>query len=367
MKRKHTGQSGRYGLVSKFAKGINGFASGVKGAARIYKKYRQVKKKWDKPKKPHKSNDKDSTKKPIIESTAFPDKIVSVKTVYKPMKMARSTKLIANNANYVNIATSKNSSTWNTQASTEWANIWSSSDIGGYFDNAAKFWNSTIAQEVAINHGTNHRTDYKFLLSSLKTELRITNEEPILAELDIYFLLSKKTAMTIATPTTDWDSDINAQSGSNPLLSRDQPYARPNGGPNFARNWSIVKQYRTVLGAGCTHNAEWLFKPNRIVDMEYVNRNAMIKGITGYIMVVQRGFVVDSSLADTVGNISLSKTKLIGCVTQTVRTRLVSVFPGTYKYVNNFAAVGGVEYGMNVDTGVVIDLIANAVVASTQA
>jgi len=286
--------------------------------------------------------------KPLIESTAFPEKVVKVSNIKKPKKMARTMKLLGNKALYDSVTTGGGISLKSVQSVAVWADYYTQSDIASLYETAATQYNHITSTEIALDASHTAYNGMKFLVSGCRSELRLVNQAPSPMEMDIYVLISKVTKTTAVTPIVDWQSDIDSVKGAN-TLTQTIPYNTPLDGVIFKRNWSVVKKYRVSMGPGCLHLVKYNHRPNRVIDIAYATANAQLAGLTSHIMVVQRGTLADDSNATTVGLIGLSQTKMIGVLKRRYESRLVGFWPRTHYSSNNISSAMTVLYQQDED------------------
>ncbi|UYD39082.1 MAG: capsid protein [Wigfec virus K19_426] len=293
----------------------------------------------------------------IIESTAFPDHVQRLRTKYAPRKLSKAMKLLGNRATFEVIDTVGSVSLMGLQSGAVWANIYKQTDIQDLYNKAAAQWNATALARVTLNASTAPTySANRFLLSNVNAELRLCNQTPGPIELDIYVLISKINQAAASNCITDWNTDQQNERGNN-VVAQTLPYCKPTG-TIFNRNWKRIKTYHVHMGPGCTHQLNWSFSPNRVMDMDYVKDFATIKGISSQILVVQRGTLGDDQNSKTVGTISIGPSKLIGSLHTRFTSQLLNFFPKNYYQVSDYAV--GVEianmYQQN-ETEVVEDVL----------
>lgn len=153
----------------------------------------------------------------------------------------------------------------------------------------------------------------KFMMSSYKTELRITNQAPSVAEIDIYLCVSRITQPTYVNPEALWASALDNADGQIGVLGQgiNQPYLTPTRLKQFNLAWKVEKKYAVTLEVGRQWIMNHSFLPNAILDTAYTTSYAQIRGITRAILVVARGTVADSNPGFSAGTITTTPVKLV--------------------------------------------------------
>jgi len=307
--------------------------------------------------KPQKSN-VGTQSKPIVESTAFPEKAVIHRLNYKKNKLGRHLKMIGNKSFYEQLDPIETLGVAGLQTPTNISNSMIGTDIQTLYAAAAKQYNITAGSVIALpSNQTNYKCN-RFYLHKLELLLKLTNQSPSPVEIDVYLLIAKKSGTGVPVPLTVWstDNDNIEQAGT---VDFTYPYARPNG-KVWKGFYYTNKKYTVVMGPGCTHDFKFYHNINRVVDMDFVASNAWIKGISSQIMLVQRGSVADSAADNTIGgDVALTKTKVIGLLSRKFTTQMMSFFPRTHTQVSNMPAVPAALYQQN-ETEVVEDVQASA-------
>nr|WAE43009.1 MAG: capsid protein [Cressdnaviricota sp.] len=152
----------------------------------------------------------------------------------------------------------------------------------------------------------------KFWMKTLNLAIRFTNQAPSLCEMEIWDVVSKVTKLVYTSPEADWATGLVDQKGANPATANTVLATVPTSLKFFNENWKVVKRTRLALGSGRTHDHNWNFYLNRILDGEYFQKYAQIRGITGASMFVCRGLPLDASNTAAVGNITTAPVKLVG-------------------------------------------------------
>jgi len=110
------------------------------------------------------------------------------------------------------------------------------------------------------------------------------------------------------------------------------------------------------LEPGREHEAKFSFSPNRIFDMEYAQLWDHFKGLTCRWMIVNRGTLGDTvNDVDTLGDVTLVRSKYIGYQDITYTTRLLSYTPKHYSSTNDFDLTNTAVYAVNDESGARVD------------
>lgn len=221
-------------------------------------------------------------------------------------------------------------------------------DASRYYDTLGSGWNQ---QPIT----TNTAQSKKFLLKSVYSELRLVNQAPSTTEFEIYVLMCKNSSEGGASPEALWDQGLVHQAVGLSAMTHTTPYSVPTTSKVFNMHWKVVKKIKGSLNPGADHVNTFSYQPNRIIDSQYVNDYAEIKGITYAYMVVTRGKPGDDN--DTYNpiaqNIGLCKSKLIGTVKNTYKVYNIADTPRSTTYSSNLDTAGILKVQSDVATGAV--------------
>lgn len=259
-----------------------------------------------------------------------PVAVTTFKKKWKKRKVPRMYKSLTNSSTIESLVTAGQKSSHSTQAYSEFP-MYRGSDIIEMAEQAVKLYNATTSSIVAPDFTTTGYMSTKILLQTLTKEWRFTNQGPATVEMDLYVVSAKSTNSTSITPFGSWTAGWtqekqDAGAGINPVVT---PYARPTTVKLFNLDWKIQKKYHVSLESG----REWLFRysfsPNALVDTAYCTNN-VIKGITHYILMVQRGTVGDDNNGHTIGNVTIAPTKIVWSERQLSKVSVLSSNPRNY-------------------------------------
>lgn len=221
-------------------------------------------------------------------------------------------------------------------------------DASRYYDNLGSGWNQ---QPITINTAQSR----KFLLKSVYSELRLVNQAPSTTEFEIFVLMCKNSSEGGASPEALWDQGLVHQAVGLAAMTRQAPYSVPTTSKVFNMHWKVVKRIKGSLNPGADHVNTFSYSPNRIIDTQYVNDYAEIKGVTYAYMVLTRGKPGDDN--DTYNpisqNIGLCKSKLIGTVKNTYKVFNIQNSPRSTTYNSNLDETGILKVQSDVATGAV--------------
>lgn len=205
--------------------------------------------------------------------------------------------------------------------------------------------------------------DFKYVLDSVNCMTTITNVSASNADIEIWDLVSKVTCQTYQDPLTVWDSGTAAISGPYTLPARSVPYTVPTTSKTFNITWKVVKRSKVEISAGRSHQHILQFNPNVIVDSDYWNNYAQVKGLTVMTFITCRGQIADTVASYSSGTVTIAPVKL-DCITR-VRYNTRSLFsaPRTYQLINNVTAPAGDVYEFEEGAGQVLDMITGALSA----
>lgn len=184
-----------------------------------------------------------------------------------------------------------------------------------------------LNNEVVLPVGAYSR---QMLLKSITHEFEFCNEAPSTCEFQLYFLIDKITSPTNNTPIAVWDSAVGNEQGvaaTIPVEAKETLWQQPT----TFKQWNInfwTKSIKCSLTPGERCKFTWTFKPNRVLDTSYFENFQAIRGITHYVMLVQRGVLSDTSNAKTlIGGQTTSDTKMIYLHKRTMRGSILSTLP----------------------------------------
>lgn len=274
---------------------------------------------------------------------------------WKKSKTAKMMRKLGNTSVYTNIATFGNSSAESLQGV---ANgplaLLDSNQILSIFANNAQFYNSTASAAITEQTAAGFRS-IKTLIDNIVHELRLSNMAPSTAELDVYLLSAKNTELGLRDPTNDWTNALANENATAAARAVTDPYTKPTLVKGWNLSWNVLKCWNVSMEAGreiCfIHN----FNPHCVLDMEYCQKYGQIKGLTHAWLIVQRGTLADTSKTATIGNIGLTKSKIIGAQRVTVKSSLVSPFNRNYNYSTNLHQGDTSLYEQDARTATVLD------------
>lgn len=303
-------------------------------------------------------------KAPIIESSGYPDKQMNVRIRYKAGKMGKMMKLIGNRSVSDDVTIGSSVSSLGIQNANNYAVQLTGAKIIEMYERAAYQWNDVTGTAIELDNFKVATRSMKFMVSSMRSELRLQNQSPSSVECDIYVLICKRSAKTLEDPEASWNSDLQQAAGQpTNVVSTTQAYARP-GGPHFNRSFWVKKKYSVVLGQGCTHHLNFNHQVNRVVDIGYVTEYAQIKGITSWVLVVQRGVLADSTQSYTLSaDITLTSTKLIAVMKTRTVGQLVNFWPRHHTQNSNLGTENTTAFIQNMDSGGVTDTLVTTNIA----
>jgi len=161
----------------------------------------------------------------------------------------------------------------------------------------------------------------KLLVKKVRHEIEFQNAGGSTCEFDLYILLDKATSPTVQNAGNTWDNAIAAELsvGGTPTEAKTDLWTKPTSFKKFnIEFWS--KRLSCTLTPGENCKLTFNFNPNRMLDTQYLNGNACVRGITHSIIIVQRGTLGDSS-----------KTKAIALAGQTITpSKIVWLIKRTY-------------------------------------
>ena len=181
----------------------------------------------------------------------------------------------------------------------------------------------------------------KILYDYVTYETGFTNNTPSCIKLTLYDCLAKTTAEN-ATASADtracWSSGLQDESGFVGAATPYFPGSVPTNSKYFNMKWKILKKTVIQLGPGMTHYHKKHFAPKRLLDLEYVNKEISIRGLTTELLVVAEGMPTTSVQGLTSGPISLADMKLL--VVQKIKCgiRVAGTFQAIKQQITNYLA-----------------------------
>jgi len=232
-------------------------------------------------------------------------KTMSIK--YKASKLAKLTKALSQPGSLYDYKASGSISNQGTQG----ASLLTSMDAANYAELYEALNHGVILSPVVHSR--------KMYLGLQQTEIEFNNAGPTTCEFEVYFLLDKNTG-ALSSPGALWDKAIIAQTlnGVAPLEDKTDLWNKPTTYKMFnIAYWTKRARCHLTPGESCRWTMN--FNPQRILDTEYMDDNAAIRGLTYHVMVVQRGVLCDGTKtkAVTINSQTLAPTKLIWLIKRT--------------------------------------------------
>lgn len=287
----------------------------------------------------------------------------TTKLWYKKTKVGREALKLFEPATYENDFTISVSNTaYNTQAIARMHVGYSSSGsttISNLFTKVQQGYSGGTGV-LPLYGNSSVQNSFKFEVNSMVQILTLSNESPGAVEFDIYDCVAKVTSTTYLAPEDAWTNGLVDENNAGVACANTFIGATPFTSKLFNSTWKVVKRSKVELGSGRAHRHVFNFKPNRVVDSQYFDNFACVKGITTTTFVVARGMPVDSSNTATIGTIGVSPVKLVGYVREKYVTRLVSVAPRTYYQSTNITTDALTRYTVQEGSGAPVDVKASA-------
>jgi len=230
----------------------------------------------------------------------------------------------------------------------------------GLQNNATAITNGNTTYQTffaAINNATAPvagRVGVRFNLLQTKLELEFANVANTTAEMDVYFLIDKNTRTTVTDANTVWSDGIadEANNADLPLENTGTPWLDPRHTKLFRMSyWS--KKTSCVLTPGEKCKLTITFNTNRLIDFDWFENYAEIRGITNKVFVVQRGTLGDGvpGFAVTPANQSLTRSKIIWLTKRTFRGSILSTLPRVSKQIGANLPAPAALWTIDEDTG----------------
>lgn len=181
----------------------------------------------------------------------------------------------------------------------------------------------------------------KILYDYITYETSFTNNTPSCVKLTLYDCMAKTTAETTSASADTracWITGLGDESGFVGAANAYFPGSVPTNSKYFNMKWKIIKKTVIQLGPGMTHYHKKHFAPKRLLDLEYVNKEISIKGLTTELLVVAEGMPTTSVTGLAQGPIALADMKLL--VVQKIKCgiRVGGVFQAIKQQITNYLA-----------------------------
>jgi len=281
---------------------------------KLWKKYRRQKAPHKHLKKHHSSSTESETPHEVggaIKSPMIGESNSKHILKYKPMKAAKFFQLgepTTVQADFISQSSwSTNLQSYNNTCYSFWGNqsvgsqTNSNCNIIELYNYCMKDNSNTIAYTVQLGD-----VGRKILLKGVTITTVITNDTTNDALIDLYDMIAATTcdadSSSATSPTDIWNRALqNEVDGTTVALTA---YGEvPQRHAMFRLKWNVKKRITVELAAGRTHIHKWVFSPNRIVDLNYVRQNSLIKGVSAASMFICKGANLVSASATSGTNI----------------------------------------------------------------
>ncbi len=235
------------------------------------------------------------------------------KLTYKPQSKNKfdMIRFLGNGATYTTGGVFYQSTTESLQAAKVISNIGINTDMIAIYQFANKAYNATGAAWISQSSSASGARSQKMLWKRTKQVINFKNQTASSIQCTVYHLVAKVTG-TYTDPISLWTAGLGNQSGPGVSALVQTVGQKPTMSKNFNMSWKIVKRQTYRLAAGQDVTNYFDFRPQRYIDMEYFNSFGMVRGLTTATILVQNGFVGDTSPSLTAGNIGLGVTKIVG-------------------------------------------------------
>lgn len=170
----------------------------------------------------------------------------------------------------------------------------------------------------------------KLFIHSVSTETVFTNDASSDIQIFIYDLVSKTTRTADFngnyTPNLLWAEGASAESDF-ASLSITQIGRLPTQNKIFNMAWKVMKLTRVELSAGRTHVHNFLFSPQVMVDLQYFNTNAVVRGISTTQLIIVHGCNLVSATTTAGSNIGVAPGVLFSKTTCKYKVTPIDVPP----------------------------------------
>lgn len=256
------------------------------------------------------------------------------------------------------------------QSVTELQTYLHTSQLINAWDDIAKTYNSSTSSWTSIPAVKDGFTSCKMHLKSMQTEIKIINQGPSTAEVDIYVFIHKNTTSSSKSTIQYWrqgiddiDRDIinrvdTVSVGYGSKRARTDPNMKPFTSTDFKRQFYNAHHKKLSLETGREHVQKWNFDINRIIDMDYINDYDKLKGLTCEVVIFTRGALGDTNNDLTVGTVTYGPSKVVGVMNNKLRVGILSTQPKQWVAPAQFAQIAENDslYNINDESGTITDI-----------
>jgi len=177
--------------------------------------------------------------------------------------------------------------------------------------------------------------NFKILLESVQLHNTISNASASNVVVDIYWLLARASKTQTGDPVGDFTVGLaNENIGSSPAVNAFVPGCNPLQVKRFNVNWILLKKISISLGVGRSHTDVFKFALNRYIDTAYAAEFDQIRGVTVQCLLIGRGQAADNLNTFAVGNVGLTRAKVLGVCRAEYKSTIVSDTPKHYQQGN---------------------------------
>ena len=203
------------------------------------------------------------------------------------------------------------------------------------------------------------------MLCSAESIYTFTNCTVGSMELEIYDVVSKQNSFSLILPESSWANGyIGAGQSAPSVQSTTTPWCSPRESVEFNTMWIVKRKLKIELGPGRTHEHRSGATFNMLLDTDKTTLYQSLKGLTHGVLYVHKGQICDDVNTFTIGDIGLSKTKLVCCSRTKVMLRQVPCLPRkSVVSFNNLSTVAAFATNENVvqeGSGIITNVVTSA-------
>jgi len=206
---------------------------------------------------------------------------------------------------------------------------------------------------VQANNGTppaNFNKSLQMYLNGWNLEVELGNAGPTTIEGELYFYLDKNTGAA-TDPLTTWANAVIDSEGvaTPPIITPQLLWEKPTSYKGFNLNyWTKKLTFMLTPGERCKMNV--FFKPRRLIDTQYMDDFAAIRGITGGVFIVHRGTIVTTKQG-TADDQTIAPTKLLYIVKKSTTGQVIAKNPRRIVQLGTALTQSGAFWQIDEDNG----------------
>lgn len=164
-------------------------------------------------------------------------------------------------------------------------------------------------------------------------------------------------------PIEAWEEGLDQTVGPHGAQAQniDHIGAKPTDSKTFNMRYKVLKKIKMKFNPSDERKISFTFKPNRILDQAYVDKNKKYRGLNLLWMHTHHGVSADGANAISAANITTTPAKFVGIFDYEYTFRAINVFPRmqvTYNNIDGFGesiGTGAPAYTLADASGTLVD------------